>query len=194
MIDAWSVVRHTHRLGSCMLGVVSSLDAINVTSDNPGGFIHLQTKSEFPALLPYHSLQDEASMFGESVVPLIGDEIETVVSNFVDGRLYLSAKPQELKISRKQQWLRYYEYIDSVNFGDKVSGIVRQVEPFGLFVDIESEFIGVIDVVHSRLAGGQFPQDRSCWPPVGSRIECRFEHPRLHNQQIGLGWSPKMVG
>lgn len=178
-----------------MRGVVTSLDAVDKTYDIPGGFIHLKTASEFPAILSYDSINDDPTEFDESKLPAIGDELNTVVFNFVDGKLYLTAQPCELAESRIDQWRRYYEYIDTINVGNTVSGIVHRIEPFGLFVDIGSEFIGLIDIGHARMVSTpRLPYRQSDWPPVGTRIKCRIEYLRLRDQQIGLGWLPEMGG
>jgi len=90
-LDSWSVVRHIYKLGSPMIGIVTFLDPVNRIYDIPCGFIHLDVSSEYHAILPYDSLSDELSKFNEPELPSIGDEIKTVVFNFVDGKLYLTA-------------------------------------------------------------------------------------------------------
>lgn len=176
-----------------MSGVVISLDPVDKTYDIPGGFIHLETTSEYPAVLSYHSMVDDPTDFDESKLPSVGDELNAVVFNFVDGKLYLTAQPCELAESRIKQWRRYYEYIDSIEIGDTIAGIVQRMEPFGLFVDVGCEFIGLIDIGHGQMISTQpLPYEQSDWPAVGDRIQCKIEYLRLHNQQIGLGWLPNM--
>ena len=91
-----------------MSGVVTSLDAVDKTYDIPGGFIHLESSSEYPAVLSCHSMNDDPTDFDETKLPSIGDELNTVVFNFVDGKLYLTAQPRELTESRIEQWRRYW--------------------------------------------------------------------------------------
>ena len=178
-----------------MPGVVIAMDTVDSTYANPGGCIHLKANSDFPAVLPYDSLSDDPAEFDASTLPSIGNELNTVVFNFVDGMLYLTAKPCELAESRIEQWRRYYEYIDTIKIGDTVAGMVTHIEPFGLFVDIGYEFIGLIDIGHARMISTPpLPFEQSDWPAVGDRIQCKVEYLRLHNQQIGLGWQPKIGG
>ena len=176
-----------------MKGVVISLETFDKTHNIPGGLIHLKTASEYPAVLSYYSMNDDPTEFDVSKLPAIGDELNTVVFNFVDGKLYLTAQPCELADARIEQWRRYYEFIDTISIGDEVTGIVKRMEPFGLFVDIGSEFIGLIDVGHAQMVStSRLPYEQSDWPLVGTRIQCKIEYLRLHNQQIGLGWLPEM--
>jgi hypothetical protein len=176
-----------------MKGVVMSLETFDKTYNIPGGLIHLKTASEYPAVLSYYSMNDDPTEFDASKLPAIGDELNTVVFNFVDGKLHLTAQPGELADTRIEQWRRYYEFIDTISIGDEVTGIVKRMEPFGLFVDIGSEFIGLIDVGHARMVSTScLPYEQSDWPLVGTRIQCKIEYLRLHNQQIGLGWLPEI--
>ncbi|MCA9213564.1 MAG: hypothetical protein KDB27_10890 [Planctomycetales bacterium] len=175
-----------------MSGVVEFMDEVDATYAIPGGYIHLRTESEYPALLPYYSLSDDPAEFDRLGLPTVGDRLNTVVANFVGGKLFLTAQPSELTDIRIEQWQRYYEYIDTITVGDAVPGVVTCAQPFGLIVDIGSEFTGLIDIGHSRVVSTpHLPFDHTRWPPVGSRIQCRIEYLRLRDQQIGLGWLPE---
>ena len=125
------------------------------------------------------------------LIPKIGDSVETVVFNFVDDTLYLSAKPHDLRPETIADWANYYAYIESLNLGDQTTGFVKQAMPFGLFVDLGSPYVGLIDIGHSPFSGGQrLPYDYEEWPKVGDQIRCNIGYFRFHNRQIGLGWIP----
>jgi len=63
----------------------------------------------YPALLPYSHLVDELSSFTPKVVPEVGEWVDAVVFNFVDGTLYLSAKPNDLLETTIRKWREYYD-------------------------------------------------------------------------------------
>ena len=165
--DQFSVIRYEHKLGSPISGIVSSLDQIEVIdgSDYPSGCIHLKTKSLYPTILPYnlsgYGLEDLKNV-DSSKFPSIGEKINAVVFNFVDGRLYLTSKPSELLDSRIKKWQQYYNYIDTIEIGEIVLGSVKRKEVFGLFIDIGSEFEGIIDIASSRIENTtQLPLDQN---------------------------------
>ena len=191
-IDAWSVVRHTHQLGSPIAGVVTHLESFDIPNCPPDGHIHVATDSQFPAVLPYHNLTSDQVEFNPSLLPSIGDQIEAVVFNFVDGRLYLTSQPRAMDPMQIAKWQRYYDYIETIQLGEAITGIVKEARPFGIFVDIGSEFDGLIDLGLSQAFNLQpLPSEPSDWPKVGNSIRCSLAYLRLHNRQIGLGWLPQ---
>ncbi|MEM9567973.1 MAG: S1 RNA-binding domain-containing protein [Cyanobacteria bacterium P01_E01_bin.34] len=196
-VDAWSVVRHIHHYGSPITGRVTSLQPFHSScgSLDLDGYIHLETTSQFPAVLRYSDLVNDPADFDVSKLPSVGNEVDTVVRNFVENTLILSARPYDLSKKRINQWQRYYEYIETLKMGDEITGTVTRVRPFGLFVDIGSEFRGLIDIGHNTwlVSTPQLPYDPSQWPQVGDPIRCKIEYLRLHGQKIGLGWLPGCV-
>jgi hypothetical protein len=188
-MGAYDVLLKLHRIGSEISGTVIARDEPDNSLGIPAGQLTLQTAAAYPALLPYSHLVDEPSSFSPEIVPAIGAQVAAVVFNFVDGTLYLSARPKDLSATTIRKWQRYYDYIGSLVIGLTVTGKVEHAAPFGLFVDIGGPFIGLIDIGHARFSGGvQLPDDRADWPNVGDEIKCNIGYFRLHNQQIGLGW------
>lgn len=125
------------------------------------------------------------------MIPSIGSKIETVVSNFVDGTLYLSAKPHDLKSSTVQEWRDFYTHISALAVGHEITGIVEKKTSFGLFVNIGSPYVGLIDIGHlSFNRGHELPLDYDAWPKAGDNICCIIAYFRFHGRQIGLGWLP----
>ena len=63
--------------------------------------------------------------------------------------------------------------------------------PFGLFIDIGSPFIGLIDIGHSNFnRGKKLSHNNSGWPKEGDSIKCVIAYYRFNDRQIGLGWTP----
>jgi ribosomal protein S1 len=188
-MDAYEVLLKVHRIGSRISGTVIARDE---PDDALGGHATLKTETAYPALLPYSHLADEPSSFSSKIVPELGAKVHAVVFNFVDGTLYLSARPNDLSEKTIRKWRQYYEYIGSLAIGSKIIGRVEHSAPFGLFVNIGGPFTGLIDIGHVRFSGGvQLPRDRSDWAGEGDEIHCNIGYFRLHNQQIGLGWLPE---
>ena len=188
-MNAYEVLRDVHHIGSRISGTVIARDEPEVGHGVLGGNLEVQAQTAYPALLPYSNLVDHLSSFSAGIIPEIGDHIEAVILNFVDGTLYLSAKPSDLQESTIRKWKQYYDYIASLTVGDAVSGAVESTMPFGLLVNIGGPFLGLIDIGHVKINGGvQLPYDASDWPVVGDQIQCRIAYFRFHNQQIGLGW------
>ncbi len=170
------------------MGAVTGLTEIEMTHGFPVGHVTLDTSSDFRAILPYSHLADDHSRFDPELIPRLGSQITAVVFNYVDGTLYLSAKPSDLKSSTIEEWRDFYAYVYSLSIGREISGVVQKAMPFGLFVDIGSPYIGLIDIGHATFNGGYpLPVDQTSWPNVGERIRCNIGYIRFHNRQIGLG-------
>lgn len=188
-LNAYEVIRDVHPIGSPLVGTVTGCTDIDMTYGMPGGHITLATSSKYRAILPYQHLMDDPSQFNSNLIPPIGADIATVVFNFVDGTLYLSAKPSDLKPSTIETWRAFYAYVHTLKVGSEIVGIVDKAMPFGLFVDIGSPYMGLIDIGHTSISGGQaLPFDPTKWPKVGEKIRCNIGYIRFHNRQIGLGW------
>ena len=191
-MDAYEVLLNIHRIGSRISGTVVARDDPAEFLITATGHAVLQTDSTYLALLPYSNLVDQQSSFSPSIVPKVGTQVEAVVFNFVDGTLYLSAKPIDFEEVTICKWQQYYDYIDTLAVGSTIIGTIKRQTPFGLFVDIGGPFIGLIDIGHIQFSGGlQLPSDRAVWPEEGEELNCRVSYFRLRNQQIGLGWVPR---
>ncbi|MGE0757217.1 MAG: hypothetical protein AB7O38_09360 [Pirellulaceae bacterium] len=190
-MNAYEVLRDIHPIGSPLVGTVTGRTEIEMAHVFPGGHVTLDTSSEFRAILPYDHLTDDRSRFDPELIPNLGSQIATVVFNYVDGTLYLSAKPSDLKSSTIKEWRDFYDYVHTLSIGREISGVVQKAMPFGWFVDIGSPYIGLIDIGHSSFNGGRpLPVDHTRWPHVGESIRCNIGYIRFHNRQIGLGWIP----
>ena len=190
-MNPYDVIRHVHRIGSPITGTVIDRTAVELSHGIPSGYATLATASDFRAILPYDYLADDCSTFTPDLIPNVGDQIETVVFNFAYDTLYLSAKPSDLEVSTIQEWQAFYAYIDTLTIGREITGVVEQARPFGLFVNIGSPYLGLIDVGHTSFNRGHpLPFDNDAWPKVGQEIRCVIGYIRLHNRQIGLGWIP----
>jgi hypothetical protein len=89
---------------------------------------------------------------------------------------------------------RWEDFKASMPIGREVIGTVKVICPFGIFVDLGSEFLGLIDVGHSHFGSGvRLPKDPKCWPTRGSKIECYVNYFRDHDQQVGLGWKTEVT-
>jgi hypothetical protein len=177
-MDQWEVIRYIHKIGSPLKGTVIGIDKYSVL---------LETRTGYMSRLPFDMIEEE-SLIPESL-PSIGEEISTVIYNFVDGVLYLSAKPSHTSFSSIQGWQSYYDFIETLEIGSEITGLVTSIKAFGIFVDIGAPYIGLIDVGHDRFSGGdRLPDDMSVWPAEGGKITCRISYFRLHDKQIGLGW------
>ncbi len=190
-MNAYDVLRDIHQIGSPLVGTVIGRTEIEMSNGFPGGHLTLATTSKFRAILPYQHLADDHEGINTSLIPDVGSQIETVVFNFIDGTLYLSARPTDLKSSTIKEWADFYAYIGTLSIGGEIPGVVEKAMPFGLFVNIGSPYIGLIDIGHLSFNGGHaLPFDNDAWPKAGDHIRCNIGYIRFHNRQIGLGWIP----
>lgn len=191
-MDAYEILRDVHRIGSRISGVVLSRDAPALLHGVIRGGLQLATHSAYPALLAYDYLVDQGADSSPDIIPDIGAPIDAVVRNFAGGTLHLSARPSDVAGSTVLKWQEYYDYIATLPLGSTITGIVERAMPFGLFVETGGPYSGLIDIGHISFNGGtELPSDPANWPAVGNRIRCHVGYYRLHNRQIGLGWSPK---
>jgi hypothetical protein len=191
-VNAYEVLLKVHPVGSPISGIVIARDDPDYSLGTDAGHAVIQTQAAYPAVLPYRHLVDDPPSFSPEIVPQLGAHVDTVVFNFVDGTLYLSAKPKDLSATTIRKWREYYDYIGSLTIDSTIKGRVQSAAPFGLFVDIGGPFIGLIDIGHTRLSGGaRLPYDPAEWPKKGDEIQCTIAYFRLGDQQIGLGWLPE---
>lgn len=179
-MNQWEILRYVHKIGSPIKGTVIGFDEY--------GSVLLETGTVYQSRLALDLIEE--SSLKPNHLPYLGQEINTVVYNFVDGILYLSAKPSHTSSASIQEWQAFYDFIETLEMGSEITGIVSSTKPFGIFVNIcSSPYIGLIDVGHDRFNGGdRLPDDISIWPSKGDEITCRISYLRLHNRQIGLGW------
>lgn len=178
------ILRYIHKVGSPIKATVIGFDENNL--------ILLETGTGYKSVLSPAYLEDLLfipTSFIPAWLPEIGQEIDTVVYNFVDDRLSLSARPSDLSQTMIQGWQAYYDFLDTLEIGQRVEGVVVSRQPFGILVNLGSAYLGVIDVGHSRFNGGDIlPDDMSVWPAQGEEIVCRVSYFRFHEKQVGLGW------
>ena len=190
-MDAYEILLKSHRIGSKISGTVIACDEPSFGDGMVVGDVRVKTETAYPALLPYSQMVDEPSSFTPNMVPRVGARIDAVVFNFVDGTLYLSAKPEDLSEATIRKWREYYDYIETLTIGSALKGRVEKVAPFGLFVDIGGPFVGLIEIAYKRYSGDvQLPRNQADWPKPGDETQCTIGYFRIHNQQIGLGWLP----
>jgi ribosomal protein S1 len=176
-MDSWEVLRFIHKIGSPIKAMVSGFDEY--------GQILLETGTDYKSILIADSVKEARSQ----QVLKIGEVLDTVVWNCNDGILCLSSRSIDISNQSVEEWQAYYEFIDTLELGTKVRGVVTSSKAFGIFVDIGAPYIGLIDVGHDRFnEGDRLPDDMSIWPSKGESIDCRISYFRLHNRQIGLGW------
>ncbi len=193
-MNAYDILLHVHHVGSLLKGSVIARDAVTFSHGMPGGYIHLETSSRYPVLLPYAYLVDQPSEFTLSNIPEVGAQIEVVVFNCVEGRLCVSARPCDLAEATIEEWKRFYRYIGTLEMGSPITGTVQRAVPFGLFVDIGGPYLGLVDIGFTRFYGGsRLPREYSEWPKEGDSIVCKPAYISFHNKQIGLAWLPESM-
>ena len=165
-MNAYEILPNVHRIGSVINGTVVDRTDISVIHGLPGGHLTVESgDSDYRAVLPYMRLTDDQSAFSPDVIPAIGQAIKAAVFNFVGDTLYLSAKPRDLTNEAISSWRQFYRYIDTITIGDTTSGVVVESMPFGLFVDIGSPYLGLIDIGHiSFNRGVQLPSNLKSRP------------------------------
>jgi hypothetical protein len=183
-MEQWGILRYIHKVGSPIKATVIGFDE--------NGLILLETGTGYRSILSPTNLEDSlfiSPSFVSAWLPEVGQEIDTVVRNFVNNTLCLSARPSDLLQATIQEWQAYYDYLDTLEIGQRVEGVVVSCKPFGILVNLGSAYLGVVDVGHSRFNGGDIlPDDMSTWIAQGENISCRVSYFRFHTKQVGLGW------
>ena len=191
-MDSYQILKSIHKVGHPLTGkVIGYKQPIDHHGMLIGGEVFLNTSSEYKVVLPYDYLFEERKNFDKTLLPEIGCRIKAVVKNHVDDILYVSSKPSDLEQTEIQKFKEYYKFIEQNKEGRIVKGIVKKIMSFGLFVDIASPFIGLIDIGHSSFnRGKRLSHNNLEWPKEGDRISCIIAYYRFHDRQIGLGWNP----
>jgi len=191
-MESYQILKSIHKVGhSLTRKVIGYKEPIDHNGTCIGGQVILESNSEFNVILPFDYLFDDKMVFDKSLLPEIGHPIKVVIKNYVDDILYVSSRPSDLDEKEIQNYKQFYDFIEKNNEGKSVEGIVKKVMSFGIFVDIGSEFIGLIDIGHSSFnMGKKLPNDLSKWPKKGGKIKCVIAYYRFYNKQIGLGWTP----
>ena len=189
------ILRYVHHVGSPVTGSVIDRTEVTMSHGSPCGHLTLRTASAYPAILSYDRLTDDRASCSPDLIPQIGDTLTAVVFNFVDDTLILTATPRDLAPASIAAWRQFYAYVDTLTVGEHITGVVTQVMPFGLFVNIGAPYRGLIDYGHTVMAaalnrGHALPHDYAAWPTVGDTIQCIIGYIRFRNQQIGLLWNP----
>lgn len=192
-LNAHEILSDVHRIGSVINGTVVDRTEIHMSHGFAGGYLTVDSAdSEYETILPYQHLIDDQSAFSPNVIPNIGEAIKAAVFNFVDETLYLTAKPQDLTDEAIDSWRQFYQHVDTLTVGDTITGVVAKSMPFGLFVDIGSPYVGLIDIGHTAINRGvQLPGDLDSRPKVGEEIRCIIGYIRFRSRQVGLGWLPE---
>lgn len=156
-------------------------------------YIKLETDLGVAGTLAYSDLFDQETAFDEKLLPAIGSRIDTVIFNYNDSGLYLTAKPSALAPEVTQKYRQFYDYMDRTEIGEIVNGTVSSIQAFGVFVNIDHiPFNGLIEIVLCRhYKGKQLPDSQNDWPKADERIQCMVNYFRPEIPQIGLGWLPE---
>lgn len=194
-MDQYEILKTRYRIGHPLLGTVVGIKREFAFGKLVWARTWLKIEGAEHAVLSYYEMLEGPYDFENldpALLPSIGQRLEVVVMNYVDGILYVSSTPRKLTEEAIQRAKDYYRYVDEMQEGMAVQGTVSFVAPFGLFVDIGLPFPGLIDIGHISFNGGkQLPSDPDDWPKVGERIQCVMAYFRLHNYQFGLGWKPE---
>ncbi|UZR99991.1 S1 RNA-binding domain-containing protein [Chondrinema litorale] len=192
-MDAYQILKEIHRVGHPLTGTVIGYETPKLINGKLiGGKILLDANLELKVVIPFYDFFDDYNEYDKNLLPKIGAHITTVIKNYVDGMLYVSAKKSDVSEEEICSFKAFYEFVDERKIGEKVTGIVKGVTSFGLFVEIENKHVGLIDIGHySFNYGERLPVDRLAWPKEGDSINCLIAYFRFHNRQIGLGWLPK---
>ncbi|OJJ15377.1 hypothetical protein BKI52_38840 [marine bacterium AO1-C] len=191
-MDSYHILKSIHKVGHPMTGTVIGYEpSVNDLGIGIGGKVLLETNADYEVVIPYHYLFDKENNFDEVHLPEIGAKIKTVIKNHVDNTLYVSSRPSDLEQTEIDKFKSFYRFAEENEEGKRVTGVVKKAMPFGLFVDIGSSFIGLIDIGHTSFSRGEkLPYKNSDWPKENELVNCVIGYYRFHERQIGLGWIP----
>ncbi|MGH1366373.1 MAG: hypothetical protein ACRBF0_22625 [Calditrichia bacterium] len=151
--------------------------------------LKIDVDSPFHAKLPAHRLANTPEQAGSVILPKVGESIITIVENFVNDTLILSARPNELSKESIASWKHYHDFINYLELGQEIEGTVLRSEPFGLFININGPGMGIIDVaLMKNLPGTPLPANPQGWPQSGDKITVCVNGFRLGNKQVEVGW------
>lgn len=192
-MDQYEVIKKVHRIGHRISGTVTGHKITEAGNGWKACNINMKTDSDFISILPYSNLFDEYdyNSFDEKLIPAIGTHIEMVVMNYVDGTLYLSARPGDVKETRVADFANFYSIAEALDEGAILTGKVVKAMPFGLFVELPCPYAGLLEIGGVAFNNcAPLPRNSSEWPQIGDSITCRTVGFRFHNKQIALCWLP----
>ena len=193
IMDQYSVLKTIHKVGHSISGVVTGYQFFDSSVGPRSCHIEMETTSVFKSILSYSALFDDYDYlsFDETLLPAIGSQVEMVIMNYVDGTLYLSAKPSDVNPDRIGGFVDFYKTVESLIEGTIVTGQVVKTVPFGLFVMLSERVGGLIDIGYPPAEGCErLPRNASEWPQEGDSIACKILGFRFHDRQIALSWLP----
>jgi hypothetical protein len=192
-MNSYQVLKTIHKVGHPISARVLGYKHPSNNDTFPyTGRVLLEANSEYNVELPYLFTVDDLEDFDESFLPKIGSKIKAVIKTHVDNTLFVSTKPSDVNENEIKLYKEFYEFVGKNEEGTHIKGIVKKVEPFGLFVDIGVPFIGLIDIGHTSFnQGKRLPYDQMDWPKEGETIACVIAYYRFDGLQIGLGWIPE---
>lgn len=191
------ILMNVHKIGLPVNGTISEVHEQLLSdkelAERPGWArlpsLQVKIDSHYPATLPAHRLVNHPRELESLQLPGIGDSISAIVENFVDGSLILSARPKELQAETIASWQHYHDFINYLEIGDEIEGMVVRSEPFGLVIDIGGPGLGIIDVALMKNAPGKpLSGNRQTWPQPGDKITVCVNDFRLGNKQVAVGW------
>ncbi|MGY3088904.1 hypothetical protein ACVWYF_001944 [Hymenobacter sp. UYAg731] len=190
-MDQYSILKTVHKVGHPISGVVTGYYMFDLGNGWRGCNIEMKTTSAFKSILPYSDLFDEYdySSFDETLLPAIGSKLDMVVSNYVDGTLYLSAKPSDVDEKQVADFVNFYKITESLREGEIITGKVSKATSFGLFIELPFPYWGLIEIINQQFSDCELlPYNPSEWPLEGENIACKISSFRFHNRQIDLCW------
>lgn len=180
------------KIGHPISGIVIQIKRKVIAPEHAYYEAKIKTDLGLTGTLNCNDLFYEENLINEAPLPPIGSRIETIITNFHDQHLYLSAKSSDLAEGTIQKFREFYNYMEKTTPGTIVSGTISNIRAFGIFVDIHQvPHHGLIEIVLSQsYPGKQLPYFQSDWPKKGDRIRCIVNYFRENNREIGLGWLP----
>ena len=126
-----------YKVGSVVEGAITALTDFGVFvsfGENLEGLIHISE-------LAWQRIDDPADLFK------VGDKIKAEIISLDGSKIFLSAKKL---ISDPWQ-----EVLNKFKVGQKVTGTILKINPFGLFVELDKEIHGLAHISQLGLAPGQ---------------------------------------
>lgn len=190
-MDKYFELQSKYKLGTTIRGIVIHCDEIDPNKKYLNGSIILNCESNVKGYLPYDYLLDDIADFNNNEIPEIGTELNLTVINWRDDGLTLSNKTND-RTQEATKFDEFYKLIESeFPLNEEKTGTVKEVKPFGIFVDFGYKYFGLIDIGHIKWNEGiQLPYDMKDWPKAGEKINCKISYYRFWDRQIGLGWIP----
>src|SRR5687767_3769571 len=107
-MNAYDVLRSLLHVGSAVMGQVVAIEELRWESGHPRGRATLATSTMADVTyLGYDWLLDEGEALQAHHLPRVGDELRVTVRNFVDGTLFVSARPSDLDPKSIRAWQEF---------------------------------------------------------------------------------------